>query len=153
VRRGPSAYAGRRPRAPTRGRSSPILGQPPAGAAGEARLVPQPRNALAIPDGDPRGRRYAAPDRQDAFLAWLSGARRPSAAATVRTGIAENPLRSWAKADDWPGRARAHDDEAAELGKVAVLATVTAELAASVQTIVELRDDPAVPPKTRLEAA
>jgi hypothetical protein len=112
----------------------------------------QLRNSLpAVPD--PRGNRYAAPDREDAYFCWLAVGRRSFAATSVRTGIAENTLRAWAKADDWAGRARDHDEEAAELGRVAVLATVTAELDPSVHTIVAIRDDPTVPPKVRLEAA
>jgi hypothetical protein len=112
----------------------------------------QLRNSL-LPVPDPRGHRYAAPDREDAYLHWLVPGRRSFAATSVRTRIAENTLRAWAKADAWAGRAKLHDAEAAESGRVAVLATVTGELADSVQTIVAIRDDLTVPPKVRLEAA
>ncbi len=56
-------------------------------------MIPQLRNSL-VPVPDPRGHRYAAPDREDAFLCWLTVGRRSFAATSERTGIAENTLRS-----------------------------------------------------------
>jgi uncharacterized protein YjcR len=101
---------------------------------------------------DTRGNRYTDAEHEAAYHCWSTVGRRSFAATGDKTGIAENTLRQWAKAGNWPGRVKIQDAEAAELAKVAVLTSVTAELDRSIAKLVDLRDG-AKNEKVQLEAA
>jgi hypothetical protein len=102
-------------------------------------------------DGDPRGRRYGPEDRERAYGHWLTCR---SLARTARVlGIAENSIRAWAKDDGWVQRAERDDAEAAEFARRSLASVATNEVQKSLETVLALRDDPATPAKTRLDAA
>jgi hypothetical protein len=99
------------------------------------------------------GRRYTTEEREAAFLSWVAVDRRSFAKTGKSTAIAESTLREWARLDDWTGRAAEWDVAAAESARVGVFSTVTEELAKSIKTVVDIRDDPTQPGRVRLDAA
>ena len=103
--------------------------------------------------GDPRGRRYTTEDREHAYLTWRVVGRRSLAATADLLGIAENTLRAWAREDDWRLRSDRDDADAAELARQSLATLATSEVVKSLEVVTRLRDDPATPARTRLDAA
>jgi hypothetical protein len=104
-------------------------------------------------DGDPRGRRYAALDREQAYLMWKVACRRSFTKTADVTGIAVNTLRTWHKDDGWSARAEADDDEARKVARVALAAHVVDEVQKSLDVIIAIRDDATASTRDRLNAA
>ena len=102
---------------------------------------------------DPRGRRYTTEDREHAYLTWRVVGRRSLAATAELLGIAENTVRAWAREDDWRQRSDRDDADAAELARQSLTTLATNEVVKSLEVVTRLRDDPATPARTRLDAA
>jgi hypothetical protein len=104
-------------------------------------------------DGDPRGRRYSALDREHAYLTWTLAGRRSFTKTGELTGVAPNTLRAWHDQDRWAERADGEDDEARKMARVALAAKVVDETAKSLETIIAIRDDATASKRDRLAAA
>jgi hypothetical protein len=102
---------------------------------------------------DPRGRRYTSEEREHAYLTWRVVGRRSLAATAELMGIAENTVRAWAREDGWRDRSDRDDADAAELARQSLATLATSEVVRSLEVVTQLRDDPATPAKTRLDAA
>ncbi len=99
------------------------------------------------------GRRYSDAEREAAYQLYRSVAGRSTAKLARLTGIAERTLDNWRHDHGWAGRAEQEAREAAELWSGALSLVVREQALASVLTAAQLRDDPATPPKVRLDAA
>ncbi len=99
------------------------------------------------------GRRYTEAEKEAAFQVYRSVAGRSTAKVARLTGIAERTLDNWRHDHGWAARAEQEAREAAELWSGALSLVVREQALASVLTAAQLRDDPATPPKVRLDAA
>jgi hypothetical protein len=102
---------------------------------------------------DARGRRYGSEEREQAYGHWLGHGRRSLAKTARDLGIAEYTVRSWQREDRWTERAEQEDGEAAAFAQRSLASMATNEVMKSLDVVIALRDDPAVPAKTRLDAA
>ncbi len=99
------------------------------------------------------GRRYTEVEKEAAYQVYRSVAGRSTAKVARLTGIAERTLDNWRHDHGWSARAEQEAREAAELWSGALSLVVREQALASVLTAAQLRDDPATPPKVRLDAA
>ncbi len=99
------------------------------------------------------GRRYTEAEKEAAYQLYRSVAGRSTAKVARLTGIAERTLDNWRHDQGWAARAEQETREAAELWSGALSLVVREQALASVLTAAQLRDDPATPPKVRLDAA
>src|SRR4051794_23713531 len=96
---------------------------------------------------DTRGRRYTPEDRGQAYGHWLGTGRRSLAKTARDLGISENTVRAWQREDRWDQRAEREDGEAAAYARRSLANMATNEVAKSLEVVLSLRDDPAVPAK------
>ncbi len=99
------------------------------------------------------GRRYTEAEKEAAYQVYRSVAGRSTAKVSRLTGISERTLDNWRHEQGWAARAEQEAREAAELWSGALSLVVREQALASVLTAAQLRDDPATPPKVRLDAA
>ena len=99
------------------------------------------------------GRRYTEAEKEAAYQLYRCVAGRSTAKVARLTGIAERTLDNWRHDHGWVTRAEQEAREAAELWSGALSLVVREQALASVLTAAQLRDDPAMPPKVRLDAA
>ncbi len=108
---------------------------------------------LGASDAAKHGRRYTEAEKEAAYQLYRSVAGRSTAKVARLTGIAERTLDDWRHDQGWVARAEQEAREAAELWSGALSLVVREQALASVLTAAQLRDDPATPPKVRLDAA
>ncbi len=108
---------------------------------------------LGDSDAAKHGRRYTEAEKEAAYQLYRSVAGRSTAKVARLTGIAERTLDNWRHDWGWAARAEQEAREAAELWSGALSLVVREQALASVLTAAQLRDDPATPPKVRLDAA
>ncbi|MDP9367184.1 MAG: hypothetical protein M3Q03_02730 [Chloroflexota bacterium] len=99
------------------------------------------------------GRRYTEVEKEAAYQIYRSVAGRSTAKTARLTGIAERTLDNWRHDHGWAARAEQEAREAAELWSGALSLVVREQAFVSVLTAAQLRDDPATPPKVRLDAS
>src|SRR5262245_24202854 len=101
---------------------------------------------------DPRGKRYTSDAKEAAYLTWRANGRSITKAADA-IGATEATVGNWKRSEDWGRRADREDRVDQDAARNAVASTVAAELAKSLRTVVEIRDDPNANKKDRLAAA
>ncbi len=108
---------------------------------------------LGAMEASKHGRRSTKADKEAAYQLYRSVAGRSTAKVARLTGIAERTLDNWRHHQAWAARAEQEAREATELWSGALSLVVREQALASVLTAAQLRDDPATPPKVRLDAA
>lgn len=100
-----------------------------------------------------QGNRYTDADKEAAYQYWRTAGGRSFRRTASKLKIADNTIRSWAQSQDWAVRANSEDNEDVYAVRAGTAALVTQELVKSIETVVEVRDDPAAKHKDRLMAA
>ena len=101
----------------------------------------------------PNARRYSGLDREAAYQLWRSAAARSLRRVAETLDVSPSTVGSWSQAGGWTARAAAEDAEDAQGVRASIAAAVAAQVGRSLETVVALRDDPAVPARDRLAAA
>jgi hypothetical protein len=116
-------------------------------------LSPEPVDDLVAvePEANPPSNRFAAEDREAAYVAWkLSRSLKQTADVT---GVAIGTLRSWSQRDSWVKRAESEDAERAEIARSHILNRVSGEVTKSVEVLIAIRDDATASNRDRRQAA
>ena len=101
----------------------------------------------------PGQRRYTSEELEGIYLYWRTAGGRSIRKTALRFGCAYESVKSWVNKHDWNARANAEDQDDFASSRIGVAAIVVNELVPSIETAVQIRDNPDNDPKVRLASA